>query len=275
MSRIALLQLISTEDLDENLRQIAELLSQAAEQGAVLVVLPENFALLHTNGLRALAESGPDRVVQFLCTQAAELGLWIVAGSLPMVVTGAGEVVNAPRVRAVCLLIDALGSIRARYDKLHLFDVDVADQQKSYRESAVVEAGEDLVVVDTPVGALGLSICYDLRFPEQYQKLREAGAELIAVPSAFTYVTGEAHWEVLLRARAIENQVYILGCNQGGRHNTERESWGHSMVVDPWGKIMTQCEMGNKLLIADIDIEYLMDIRQKMPVLAHRHRTGF
>ncbi|MCO4756537.1 MAG: carbon-nitrogen hydrolase family protein [Oceanospirillaceae bacterium] len=275
MKRVALLQMVSTADLEVNLKQAILLLRQAAEQGAVLAVLPENFALLNTQRLRAFAEAELDRVVSLLCSQAAELGIWIVVGSVPMSTSAQGLSVDAPHVRAACLLIDSLGNIRARYDKLHLFDVDVADQQATYRESEFVEAGDDLVVVDTPVGALGLSICYDLRFPEQYQRLREAGAELIAVPSAFTHVTGQAHWEVLLRARAIENQVYILGCNQGGAHGEGRESWGHSMIVDPWGRLMAQCQKGSGLVVAEIDLEYLADIRQKMPVLAHRHRTGF
>jgi nitrilase len=275
MKRVALLQMVSTADLELNLNQAIVLLKQAAEQGAVLAVLPENFALLNTEGLRAFAETDLDRVVSLLCAQAAELGIWIVVGSVPMSTSAQGLPVVAPHVRAACLLIDSLGNIRARYDKLHLFDVDVADQQKTYRESEFVEAGDELVVVDTPVGALGLSICYDLRFPEQYQRLREAGAELIAVPSAFTHVTGQAHWDVLLRARAIENQVYMLGCNQGGAHGEGRESWGHSMIVDPWGNPIAQCQKGNGLVVAEIDLEYLADIRQKMPVLAHRHRTGF
>lgn len=275
MKRVALLQMISTVDLESNLEQVTGLLRQAAEQGAVLAVLPENFALMNTEGLRAFAETELDRVVSLLCAQAVDLGIWILLGSVPMSTSEQGEPVIAPRVRAACLLIDSLGNIRARYDKLHLFDVDVADQQKTYRESAFVDAGEELVVVDTPVGALGLSICYDLHFPEQYQRLREAGAELIAVPSAFTHVTGQAHWDVLLRARAIENQVYILGCNQGGTHGEGRESWGHSMIVDPWGSPIAQCQKGKGLVVAEIDLEYLADIRQKMPVLAHRHRTGF
>lgn len=275
MKRVALLQMISTADLESNLEQATGLLKHAAEQGAVLAVLPENFALLNTEGLRAFAETELDRVVSLLCAQAVDLGIWILLGSVPMSTSEQGEPVTTPRVRAACLLIDSLGNIRARYDKLHLFDVDVADQQKTYRESEFVEAGDDLVVVDTPVGALGLSICYDLRFPEQYQRLREAGAELIAVPSAFTHVTGQAHWEVLLRARAIENQVYILGCNQGGANGEGRESWGHSMIVDPWGRLIAQCQKGSGSVVAEIDLEYLADIRQKMPVLAHRHRTGF
>ena len=275
MKRVALLQMTSTADLESNLEQATGLLQQAAEQGAVLAVLPENFALLNAEGLRAFAETELDRVVSLLCAQAVDLGIWILLGSVPMSTSEQGERVITPRVRAACLLIDSLGNIRARYDKLHLFDVDVVDQQATYRESEFVEAGDDLVVVDTPVGALGLSICYDLRFPEQYQRLREAGAELIAVPSAFTHVTGQAHWEVLLRARAIENQVYILGCNQGGTHGKGRESWGHSMIVDPWGRRIVQCQKGNELVVAEIDLEYLADIRQKMPVLAHRHRTGF
>lgn len=272
---LALLQMVSTNTVAENLLQAEMLLTEAAQQGAMLAVLPENFALLDTANLRGLAESGLEEVVQFLCRQAVEKGLWIVAGSLPMVTTPQGDDVPLPHVRSVCLVIDALGQIRARYDKVHLFDVDVADAQGSYRESDSVDPGDELVVVDTPLGTLGLTICYDLRFPEQYQRLRDAGAELIAVPSAFTYLTGEAHWEVLLRARAIENQVYMLGVNQGGKHSPARKTWGHSMVVDPWGGVVAGCEMGAGVVLATIDLDALADLREKMPVQAHRHQSGF
>lgn len=275
MSDVALIQLISGAVLEDNLTATARLMKCAQQQGAQLVVLPENFALLHTEGMRPLAEKHLDDVVQFLCQQASELGVWIVAGSLPMVHTETGAEVDMPKVRSVCLVIDALGNIRARYDKIHLFDVDVADAAGQYRESDAVDPGDQLVVVDTPVGALGLTICYDLRFPEQFQRLRDAGAELVTVPSAFTSVTGEAHWDVLLRARAIENQLYVLGCNQGGKHSETRYTWGRSMVVDPWGRVVAKTEMGEALVVADIDLESVRDVREKMPVMFHRHRAGF
>lgn len=270
---VALLQMVSTNTVADNLQQAEVLLTEAAKQGAVMAVLPENFALLDTANLRGLAESGLEDVVQFLCRQAVEQGLWIVAGSLPMITTPQGGDVPAPHVRSVCLVIDALGHIRARYDKVHLFDVEVTDAQGSYCESDSVDPGDELVVVDTPLGTLGLTICYDLRFPEQYQRLRDAGAELIVVPSAFTYVTGEAHWEVLLRARAVENQVYMLGVNQGGEHSPARKTWGHSMVVDPWGRVIAGCEMGSGVVLAMIDLDELADLRKKMPVQKHRHRS--
>ncbi|MDI3323195.1 carbon-nitrogen hydrolase family protein [Pontibacterium granulatum] len=272
---VALLQMVSTDSVADNLQQAEVLLADAARQGAVMAVLPENFALLDTANLRSLAETGLDHVVQFLCRQAVEKGLWIVAGSLPMATTSQGDEVSAPHVRSVCLVIDTLGHIRARYDKIHLFDVDVADAQGCYRESDSVEAGNELVVVDTPLGRLGLTICYDLRFPEQYQRLRDAGADMIVVPSAFTYVTGEAHWEVLLRARAVENQVYMLGVNQGGEHSPSRQTWGHSMVVDPWGRMVAACEMGVGVVTTTIDLDAQADLRKKMPVQEHRHRSGF
>lgn len=272
---VALLQMVSTDNITENLQQAERLLADAAKQGAVMAVLPENFALLDTANIRSLAENRLDDVVQFLCLQAVETGMWIVAGSLPMATTPQGEHIPSPQVRSVCLVIDALGQIRARYDKIHLFDVDVADAQGSYRESDSVDPGDTLIVVDTPVGALGLSICYDLRFPEQYQRLRDAGAEMIVVPSAFTYVTGEAHWEVLLRARAIENQVYVLGVNQGGEHSPSRKTWGHSMAVDPWGRVLAECELGACVVMARINLNEQADLRKKMPVQTHRHQSGF
>lgn len=275
MSKVALIQMVSSHLVTDNLASAAALMQQARQQGAQLVVLPENFALLHTQGMRPLAEQGLDEVVQFLCQQASELGIWIVAGSLPMAHTETGNPVVSPKVRSVCLVIDALGDIRARYDKIHLFDVDVADAAGQYRESDAGDPGDQLVVVDTPVGTLGLTICYDLRFPEQFQRLRAAGAELITVPSAFTYVTGEAHWEALLRARAIENQVYVLGCNQGGQHSETRYTWGHSMVVDAWGRVVSDTELGEALVFAEIDLDAVRDVRKKMPVVTHRHRAGF
>lgn len=275
MGRVALVQMVSGTELELNLQQTKKLLLQAAETGADLVVLPENFALLDSVSLRGLADQELDQVVQFLCQQATNLGIWVVAGSLPMAVDEHGNDVRAPQVRSVSLVIDALGAIRGRYDKIHLFDVEVADAQSRYRESAFVEAGTNLAVVDTPVGRLGLTVCYDLRFPEQFMRLREMGAELISVPSAFTQVTGEAHWEVLLRARAIETQCYLLGANQGGCHSPERETWGQSMVVDPWGVILDEAEKGEAVISAPIDLDRLREIRERMPVLAHRQRAGF
>jgi len=277
MACIAVIQMVSGADVAENLADASRLLRQAAEGGAQLVVLPENFALLDSPALRPLAEreQAEQLVSGFLSQQAIELGLWLVAGSVPMVSRNDNTQVASPRVRAACLVVDNLGEVRARYDKIHLFDVEVADAHTSYRESDLCEAGDELVLVDTPVGRLGLTICYDLRFPEQFQRLREQGAQLISVPSAFTWVTGQAHWELLLRARAIETQCYILGADQGGLHSETRQTWGQSMIVRPDGAIAGQLAQGVGVVFSEVDLEELGMIRQKMPVLAHRQKAGY
>lgn len=274
MARIALIQMVSGTAPAVNLERVLCLMQDAVTAGAGLVLLPENFALLDSAQLRTFAESEVETVVQRLCAFAAEQGVWIVAGSLPLAVDEQGTALQGQRVRSSCLVIDALGAIRARYDKIHLFDVDVADAQGSYRESDYIAAGDQCKVVDTPFGRLGLSICYDLRFAEQYQRLTALGAELIVVPSAFTYTTGAAHWEVLLRARAIENQVYVLGANQGGEHSVTRRTWGHSMVVNPWGDVIAHCEEGEAVVLAEIDLDLLREVRSRMPVQQHRQQAG-
>ncbi len=277
MARIAVIQMVSGTDVRVNLAEASRLLRQAAEGCAQLVVLPENFALLDSPALRPLAEreQAEQIISQFLCREARALGLWIVAGSVPMVSCGDGTVVAAPRVRAACLVVDGQGELRARYDKIHLFDVEVADAHASYRESSLCEAGDELVLVDTPVGRLGLTVCYDLRFPEQFQRLREQGAQLISVPSAFTWVTGQAHWEILLRARAIETQCYILAADQGGQHSATRQTWGQSMIVRSDGGIADQLAQGAGVVFSDVDLTAQAALRQKMPVLAHRQKVGY
>jgi len=271
--RIAVIQMVSGERLDDNLRVADGLVREAAEGGARLVLLPENFALFDSANLRTLAEAG-EEVRARVAALAAKAGVWLVAGSLPQATRPDGSAVPAPRVRSSCLVFDDTGSLRARYDKRHLFDVDVADAQRSYRESDYIEPGEAPLVVETPVGRLGLSICYDLRFAAHYQALRDAGAELITVPSAFTAVTGAAHWEVLLRARAIENQCYLLGADQGGRHSNRRETWGHSMIVDPWGEVLGVQAQGEGVVVAEVDPDRLRRIRDEMPVQLHREKAA-
>jgi len=266
---LAVIQLVSQDQVQVNLARARALLEQAAEAGARLVVLPENFAAMGRRDLADLgraeaAGSGP--VLPWLQQAARELGLWIVAGTLPLPPDGQ----PSGKALACCLLIDDQGQRVARYDKLHLFDVDVADSRGSYRESDDYDPGQRLVVADTPVGRLGLTVCYDLRFPELYAALRDAGAELISVPSAFTALTGAAHWQVLLRARAIETQCYLLAANQGGLHPGARETFGHSAIVDPWGRLLAEQAQGEALLLASRDATEQAAIRQRMPV--HQHR---
>jgi predicted amidohydrolase len=267
MDNVAVIQMVSGADLSANLETAGRLIAEAAAAGARLVVLPENFALFNSSELQAagVRESGEKRPIRrFLMEQARTHELWLVGGSLPMPARSDG------RVRASCFVFDNEGREVARYDKLHLFDADVGDKQSAYRESDTYEAGDELVVVDTPVGCLGLCICYDLRFPELFQALRELGAELISVPAAFTRVTGEAHWEVLLRARAIETQCYLLAAGQGGKHCERRETYGHSMIIDPWGTILGRHAEAEGVVTGEVDLEYLQAVRRKMPLQKQR-----
>nr|WP_067298663.1 carbon-nitrogen hydrolase family protein [Marinobacterium profundum] len=270
MSRCALVQMVSGPDFEANLSAAERLVRAAAVDGARLVLLPENFALFDSSGLRALAAAqGQGELQQRLGALARDAGVWLVAGSVPLMLRDDGTEVADGRVRSASLVFDDQGRQRARYDKRHLFDVEVADAQQSYRESAYIEPGTEIVIVDTPCGRLGLSICYDLRFADHYQRLRNAGAELISVPSAFTAVTGAAHWELLLRARAVEFQCYVLGANQGGQHGRGRETWGHSMIVDPWGELRAELAFGEGWCSAEIDLAELHRLRQRMPVSEH------
>src|SRR5690606_37933018 len=212
---------------------------------------------------------------RFLSGLARSHGIWLVGGTMPMLTRPqregeAAEVVGDGRVRPASLVFDNEGRQVARYDKIHLFDVQVDDVQSTYSESRSFEPGETVETVDTPVGHVGLSICYDLRFPELYRRLMEEGAELFTVPSAFTQVTGSAHWEVLLRARAIENQCYVLAANQGSVHNATRETFGHSMIVDAWGRVLACVEKGEGVAVAEIDLSAMRELRGKMPVRQHR-----
>jgi nitrilase len=270
---VAAVQLVSGTDISQNLQRAAYWIRKAAAQGAQLVVLPENFCLLESRRLLALGQQEKESTGQVraaLSSLALENGIWLVAGSLPCASRPDGSDTDN-KVRSVCRVFNNHGESVARYDKIHLFDVDIDDGYGSYRESVLIEPGSDVVVVDTPFGKIGLSICYDVRFPELYRKLAASGANLVVVPAAFTYKTGEAHWEVLLRARAIENQVFIIAANQGGRHSDRRETFGHSMIIDSWGQIMAvQESAGEGMVIADLDLQQQLKIRQSMPVLAHR-----
>lgn len=266
---IALIQMVSQDDVLANLAAAQRLLQQAAEGGARLAVLPENFAAMgRRDALRIGHEEAAGRgpILPWLKRTARDLRLWIVAGTVPL--PADDEPQGKPN--ACSLLIDEDGERAARYDKLHLFDVDVSDNRGRYRESDDYRHGQQVVVADTPVGRLGLSVCYDLRFAELYTRLREAGAELISAPSAFTAVTGAAHWEVLVRARAIETQCYLLAAAQGGMHPGPRETYGHSLLVDAWGRILAEQASGEGVLFAQRDAEEQASIRQRMPVVGHR-----
>ena len=278
-NKVAAVQLVSGADVAENLRNAGKLIAEAAHAGATLVVLPENFAVLDGGPLSQFAElEGDDHALLqgFLADQARIHKLFLLGGTIPLVsrprteMNSTLDVITDGRVRPASLLFDPQGQLIARYDKMHLFDVQVDDKQATYSESSSFEAGDQVVAVDTPIARIGLTVCYDLRFPELYRRLLDRQAEVITVPSAFTQVTGAAHWEVLLRARAIENQCYVVAANQGGIHNQTRETFGHSMIIDPWGTIIACIEKGEGLAIATVDLDWLHKIRRRMPVAHHR-----
>lgn len=272
MTIVAAIQLNTGADLAENLASARHWLGEAAAGGAQLAALPENFAFMgaHEADKLALAESdGGGPIQDFLAQTARELGITVIAGTVPVAVPS-----DDSRVYAASLVYSAAGRRIARYDKIHLFDVDVdrGDRVERYRESRTIAAGEPAyVVVPTAVGALGLSVCYDLRFPELYRALTQRGAELLCVPAAFTQATGEAHWEPLLRARAIENQCFVLAPGQCGMHATGRRTWGHSMIIDPWGVILGQrVDDTPGVVLADLNFDRLREVRGSLPALKHR-----
>lgn len=276
--RVAAVQMVSQADIHANLDAASRLIRQAAERAADLVLLPENFAVLDGGPLRQFGEiegAEGSLLQDFLADQARIHNIILVGGTIPLLSRPAQgyaspALLEDGRVRPACMVYGADGQLLARYDKMHLFDVKVDDRQAEYSESRSFEAGDRPVVLDTAVGRLGLSICYDLRFPELYRLLRGQGAELITVPSAFTHTTGKAHWEILLRARAIENQCVVIAAGQGGRHNDRRETWGHSMIIDPWGSVLDCVAEGEGVAVADIDRGNLERIRRNMPVMEHR-----
>lgn len=267
MSRVAVIQMCSGVEWQDNLRRAYELLRQAAEAGAQLAALPENFVLMgrYERDKYAIAETpGQGPIQQWLADTARELKLWIVGGTLPL------KLDHDSRVAPACLVVNEYGEQVARYDKMHLFDVDVADAQRSYRESSTMAPGHAPVVVDTPVGRLGLAICYDVRFPELFRHLSAAGAQLFTLPAAFTVPTGRAHWDILLRARAIENLCYLLAPGQAGLHANGRETYGHSMIIDPWGEVLAAQDQGEGVVVADLDLDQQRDTRERFPALSHR-----
>jgi nitrilase len=257
--RIAAVQCTSVSDPEKNKRALSVLISEAASQNADLVLLPEMCLSMNSDYYQELAEDSA--TLDWLAAQAATHSLWLVAGAVPQPAPG-----DDARVRSASLVFNPEGELVKRYDKIHLFDVDVGDALGSYRESDTFSSGSDIVNIETPVGNIGLTICFDLRFPEQYQALRDAGADIILVPAAFTHTTGEAHWEILLKARAIETQCYVLAANQCGWHDDKRRTWGHSMIIDPWGESLGMLHESPGVIVADVDLKVLEDLRKKMPL---------
>ena len=265
-ARIALFQSTTGIDPAANRKKLVEAIGKAADGGAAMLFTPEMSGLLDRNSTRARASlktEDEDALLAECRAAARERGIWLHLGSLAVLAEG-GKLANRGFV------IDSAGEIRARYDKLHLFDVDLPTGE-SWRESATYEAGSGVVLVeDTPVGTLGLTICYDLRFPDLFARLAEAGADVIAVPAAFTVPTGQAHWHVLLRARAIEAGLFVVAAAQVGRHQDGRETYGHSLVVDPWGEVALDMGTDSGLGFATIDRARIAEVRSRLPAITHR-----
>lgn len=270
--KIAAIQMTSTDDWQENLLFVEKQVHQAALSGANVVVLPENALLFAGRLLRELAESKEQAVIhQELARIALKNNIYLIVGSHPSLYRPDGHLVPAGLVRQSSLVFSNHGELLERYDKVHLFDAAVNDQNGQYKESNVIEKGDlAFKVVDIEGLKIGLSICYDLRFPEMFRQLADQGADLVIVPAAFTYRTGEAHWHTLLRSRAIENQFFVLGINQCGLHSPTRETFGHSVCYSPWGDNLGQLEHKPDLLLVEMDLEQIQVCRQAMPV--HQHR---
>jgi predicted amidohydrolase len=264
--KVAALQMASGPHVPANLNEAGRLIAQASKAGAGLIVLPENFAIMamqDADRLAAAERDGQGPIQDFLEIQARTHGVWLVGGTIPI------RSSDPKRVRAACLLVNDRGERVARYDKIHLFDVQL-DNGEAYNESAAIEPGDTPVVADTPFGRLGLAVCYDLRFPELFRRLLDQGADLFAVPSAFTVRTGRAHWEVLVRARAIENLAYVIAAAQGGYHLNGRETYGDSMIVNPWGEVIDRLARGSGVVLGEIDRRHFERTRSQFPSIQHR-----
>jgi nitrilase len=259
--------MVSEPDVNANLLMAEQLIGQAAQAGARLAVLPENFAFMGQREADKLAlqeSEGNGPLQTFLSHQAARHKIWLVGGTIPLAAH------DPNKVRASCLVFDDAGQQVARYDKIHLFDVQLPQADESYCESDSIEPGSCPVVLETPVGRLGLAVCYDIRFPELMRTLLDQGLEILALPAAFTAATGKAHWELLLRVRAVENLCYVIGAAQGGRHASGRETYGDSLVVDPWGDVLARQSCGAGVILGHLDRTRLAELRRVFPVLHHR-----
>lgn len=267
MGNVAAIQMTSSHVVTENLAAAGALLREAKEAGALIACLPENFSFIglkDADKLQVAEADGNGAVQAFLRDTAKQLNMWILGGTIVIRTRDAKRVANAS------LLIDAAGKRVARYDKIHLFDVTIPGRDEQYRESAHVLAGREAVIADTPVGRLGMSVCYDMRFPELYRELVSQGAEWLAMPAAFTVPTGRAHWETLLRARAIENLCYVVAPAQTGQHSSGRETYGDSLIVDYWGQVLSRLAKGTGVITADIDLASQAESRARFPALDNR-----
>ena len=262
-ARIAAVQMVSTPRVAENLRTAEHLIAEAVAQGAELVALPEYFPIMGLRDgdkIKVREAEGTGPIQQFLSETARRHGIWLIGGSMPLIASTDDKVLNTS------LVFNPQGERVARYDKIHLFGFQKGEER--YNESATIEAGRQPVAFDTPFGRIGLTICYDIRFPELYRAL--GVNDVLVIPAAFTEVTGRAHWEILLRARAIENQCYVLAIAQGGQHENGRETHGNSMLIDPWGDVLDRRPKGAGVVIGEIDHARIADVRASLPALTHR-----
>lgn len=263
LSRVAAIQMVSTPSIEENIATAKRLIADAAQQGAQLVLLPEYWAAMGMQetdklGYAEQVDIGP--IQSFMSAAASEHQIWLIGGTLPLAADVADKVLNT------MMVYNPAGERVKRYDKIHLFSFTRGEE--SYDEARTIVHGNEVTTFDAPFGKVGLSVCYDLRFPELYRAMGDC--TLIVVPAAFTYTTGKAHWEILLRARAIENQCYVLAAAQGGRHKNGRTTWGHSMLIDPWGEVKSVLPEGEGLVIGEIEPHHLSGIRENLPALKHR-----
>lgn len=268
--RIAVVQMVSSRNVETSLARLKTLVSGFGDKKVDAIFLPENFAALGAESPRLIAEQESGVIQACLAEIAEATSAWLFAGTMPLAQRPDGAPVPGNRVRAASLVYDSSGEVRHRYDKIHMFDVTVEDQHRHYKESDTFEHGEHIVVCDTPMAKVGLSVCYDVRFSELYLALAKRGAEVVTVPSAFTVPTGEAHFKLLLRARAVENFLFTVAACQGGRHDSGRETYGHSMVVNPWGEVLAEAGTGEEVLLVDIDLAEVAQARSNVPVLSQR-----
>ena len=261
--KVAAIQMASGPKVEGNLSEARRLIAKAAEQGAKLVVLPEFFAIMGMNEqdkVKVREQPGQGPIQSFLSEMARKHRIWLVGGSIPLAAS------TPDKVRNSLLVYDEAGAQVARYDKIHLFNLTLGNEH--YNEASTIEAGDKVVVVDSPFGRIGLAVCYDLRFPELFRAMKDVN--IIVLPSAFTATTGKVHWEPLVRARAIENLSYVIAAAQGGYHVSGRETHGHTMIVDPWGRIVDELQRGSGVVIADVNPNYQASLRSSLPALSHR-----
>ncbi len=261
--KVAAIQMASGPNVAGNLNEAGRLIEKAAEQGARLVVLPEYFPIMgmkDTDKLAAREQPATGPIQTFLSETARKHKIWLVGGSIPLAASVPNKVLNS------CLVFDETGAQVARYDKIHLFNLDLGNEH--YHEASTIEPGKQVVVVDSPFGRIGLAVCYDLRFPELFRAMQNV--DIIVLPSAFTDTTGKMHWEPLVRARAIENLAYVIAAAQGGYHVSGRETHGHSMIVDPWGRVLDQMARGSGVVVAEVNRAYQSSMRASLPALLHR-----